>query len=67
MLEQIKKDEWGGLSLGRRELYCGDVLQVLTPTDTGAQMVTTRLEMADDWYFVGLPDIDVAGCFARMA
>lgn len=27
----------------------------------------TRLEMADDWYFAGLTDIDVDGCFARLA
>lgn len=66
MLRQIQQSEWG-LTLGSEYLHCGDELQVLMPTeDGGAKLVRTRLEMADDyWYFIGLPGVDVCGCFAR--
>lgn len=68
MLRQIKRDEYGGLTLGRDNLHCGEVLQVLVPTDyEGAELVETRLEMADEWLFAGLRDVDVAGCFAQRA
>lgn len=68
MLRQIKRDKYGGLTLGRDNLHCGEVLQVLVPTDyEGAELVETRLEMADDWLFVGLSGIDVVGCFAKQA
>lgn len=66
MLRQIKRDKFGGLTLGNDNLHCGEVLQVLVPTDyEGAELVETRLEMADDWFFIGMSDIDVAGCFAK--
>lgn len=69
MLKQIKRDAmWDTLSLGKERLSCGDCLRVLVPNeDGGAQLVETRLEISDEWYFVGLPDIDVEGCFAELA
>ena len=67
MLKQIKRDEYGGLTLGREARHCGQCLQVLVPTDNdGAVLAETRLEMADDWIFIGLPDVDVTGCFAKV-
>lgn len=68
MLRQIKRDKFGVLTLGNDNLHCGEVLQVLVPTDyEGAELVETRLEMADEWFFAGLRDVDVAGCFAQRA
>lgn len=69
MLKQIKRDDmWDTLSIGKERLSCGTCLRVLVPDENGgAQLVETRLEISDTWYFVGLPDIDVAGCFAEFA
>lgn len=68
MLKQIKRDAtWDTLSLGKERLSCGDCLRVLVPDENGgAKLVETRLEITDAWYFVGLPDIDVVGCFAEL-
>lgn len=68
MLKQIKRDEmWDTLSLGKERLSCGTRLRVFVPDQNGgAQLVETRLEITDAWYFVGLPDIDVVGCFAEL-
>lgn len=69
MLKQIKRDEMRDtLSLGKESLSCGTCLRVLVPNeDGGAQLVETRLEISDMWYFVGMPDVDVVGCFAEIA
>lgn len=68
MLKQVKRDEmWDTLSLGKESLTCGTGLRVLVPDENGgAKLVETRLEITDAWYFVGLPDIDVVGCFAEL-
>lgn len=69
MLKQIKRDDqWDTLTLGRERLSCGTTLRVLVPDENGgAQLVETRLEITDVWFFVGLPDIDVVGCFAELS
>lgn len=69
MLKQIKRDAmWDTLSLGKERLSCGDCLRVLVPDENGgAKLVETRLEISDEWYFVGLPGIDVEGCFAELS
>ena len=69
MLKQIKRDDPSNtLALGSERLTCGTALRVLVPDEnSGAQVVETRLEITDVWFFVGLPDIDVVGCFAELS
>lgn len=69
MLKQIKRDAMRDtLSLGKDRLSCGICMRVLVPDENGgAKLVETRLEISDTWYFVGLPDVDVVGCFAELS
>lgn len=49
-------------------LFTGDCLEVLVVNGLSGrpEWIETRLEMADDWYLVGLLGYQVNGLFARM-
>lgn len=44
-------------------LHCGECLQVMN--DDG-EWINTRIEMGDDWYFVGFPRISLVGLCVRI-
>lgn len=59
------RSEWERCSIGERELHCGDTFE-MQMLDGSWQ--NTRIELAEDWYLIGLPGwaADYDGRQARM-
>lgn len=53
------------LVLGDAELHCGDVVEVLMPTEAGGKWHECRVEYEERWVLCGLPGVRPVGLWAR--